>query len=315
MKYLNNFLAKLVGHRAMSKFLNIYEAPTVDKKYFANLHTMVLTIGFPRSGSSLIGYLLTAHPNIIMAHEPPEGGLYEIDDVMLLLNYILYIDQMRFNIAKEEQNFGKQSPTLSKKVKKRTFYAKSRYVYVPNQYQNHCKSLEIIGIKKSLRTTWELNKTNILERFKMNIKRQKMSLKFIFTVRNPYDMIITNIMNWAGKRDITDKNDLQKMIENHIQGFSKMSADNLALLNRINAQDVFMNRHEDMVAAPTRQLAKLCRFLGVEATEDYLNDCAAVIHEKPRKSRYELDWTEEQKEKVAEMIEQYDFLSHYSWSS
>ena len=315
MKYLNNFLARLLRHHAIPKFVNIYEAPTVNKKYFANLHTMVLTIGFPRSGSSLIGYLLTAHPNIIMAHEPPEKDLYKIDDAMLLLNYILYIDQMRFNIAKEAQNFGEQCPTPSNSVKKRTFYAKNRYVYVPNQYQNHCKSLEVIGIKKSLRATRQLNTTNVLERFKMNIKRQKMSLKFIFTVRNPYDIIITNIMNWAGKKDITDKNYLQKIIEDHIQGLSAMSADNLALLNKINAQDVFMNRHEDIIASPSEQLAKLCRFLGVETTEGYLNDCAAVVHEKPRQSRYELDWTEEDKEKVAKIIEQYDFLSHYSWSS
>ena len=315
MKYLNNLWAELIGHRAMPKFLNIYEVPAVDKKYFANLHTMVLTIGFPRSGSSLIGYLLTAHPNIVMAHEPPEKDLYKIDDVILLLNYILYIDQMRFKIAKKAQNFGEQSPTPSKRVEKRTFYARNRYVYVPNQYQSHCKSLEAIGIKKSLRATQQLNKTNILEQFKMNIERQKMSLKFIFTVRNPYDMIITNIMNWAGKKSITDKNYLQKMIEDHIQRLARMSADNLALLDRINAQDVFMNRHEDMVSAPTEQLAKLGRFLGIETSEDYLNDCAAVIHEKPRQSRHELDWTEEDKEKVAKMIEQYDFLSHYSWSS
>ena len=30
---------------------------------------MSLTFGFPRSGGSLLGYLLTAHPNIVMADE------------------------------------------------------------------------------------------------------------------------------------------------------------------------------------------------------------------------------------------------------
>ena len=299
----------------MPKFANIYEVPTVDKKYFANLHTMVLTIGFPRSGSSLVGYLLTAHPNIIMAHEPPEKDLYKIDDVMLLLNYILYIGKVRFSRAEEAQNFGEQSPAPSNSVEKRTFYAKNRYVYVPNQYQNDCKSLEVVGIKKSLKATGQLNKTNVLAQFKMNIKKQKISLKFIFTVRNPYDIIITTIMNRANKRHITNKNDLQKMIPNNIRIFSNKCARNLNILSLVETQHMFINRHEDMVAAPTEQLAKLCGFLGVEASEDYLNDCATVVHEKPRKSRYELDWTEEQKEEIAKIIEQYDFLSHYSWSS
>ena len=49
-----------------------YKIPVADEEYFGKLHTMVLTIGFHRSGSSLVGYLLTAHPNIIMAHEPKE---------------------------------------------------------------------------------------------------------------------------------------------------------------------------------------------------------------------------------------------------
>ena len=233
---------------------------------------------------------------------------------MFLLNYILYTDKLRFNKAKRAQNFGSREASPLNDTE-RKFYAVNRYVYVPNQWQNYCKSLKVAGIKKSLYTTEQLSEENVLEQFKKRLKKQKISLKFIFTVRNPYDIIITNMMNWAGKKDITDKNYLQKMIENHIQEFSRISADNLALLDQINAQDVFMNRHEAMIAFPSEQLAELCHFLGIEATEDYLNDCAAVVHEKPRKSRYELDWTEEQKEKVAEIIEQYDFLSHYSWSS
>ena len=293
-----------------------YKIPGADEEYFAHLHTMVLTIGFPRSGSSLVGYLLTAHPNIIMGHEPDLGkNLYEADDVMLLLNYILYTDKVRFSRAKEAQNFGSQDASPSNKVGQRVFYPKNRYVYVPHQWQNYCKSLEVIGIKGSISTTNQLSNRNALKQFKKRLKNQKISLKFIFTVRNPYDIIITTIMNRANKRHITDKNDLQKMIPDNIKIFSKRCTKSLKILSLVKTQPVFMNRHEDMIAAPARQLAKLCRFLGVEAPEDYLNDCAAVVHEKPRKSRYELDWTEKQKEEVAKIIEQYDFLADYSWSS
>ena len=293
-----------------------YKIPVADEDYFSNLHTMVLTIGFPRSGSSLIGYLLTAHPNIIMAHEPDLGKhLYEAQEVYFLLNYILYADKFGFNRAKEAQNFGSQETSPSNKVGPRVFYPKNRYVYVPNQWQNYYKSLEVIGIKGCLSTTVQLSEESVLEQLKKLLRKQKISLKFIFTVRNPYDIVITTIMNRAHQRHITDKNDMQKMMAENIKIFSKRCTKSLNILSLVKTQHVFMNRHEDMVATPTEQLAKLCRFLGVEASEDYLNDCAAVVHEKPRKSRYELDWTEEQKEKVAEMIEQYDFLSHYSWSS
>ena len=111
-----------------------YKIPGAGEDYFANLHTMVLTIGFPHSGSSLVGYLLTAHPNIIMAHEPEEKRhLYEVNDVMFLLNYILYTDKLRFSRAKEAQNFGSQDVSPSNNTE-RKFYAVNRHVYVPNQW-------------------------------------------------------------------------------------------------------------------------------------------------------------------------------------
>ncbi len=41
------------------------------EKSHKDIRIMLLTIGFARSGSSLLGYLLTAHPNIVIADEAP----------------------------------------------------------------------------------------------------------------------------------------------------------------------------------------------------------------------------------------------------
>ena len=40
------------------------------EKSFDNVRVMLLTIGFSGSGSSLLGYLLTAHPSMIVADQP-----------------------------------------------------------------------------------------------------------------------------------------------------------------------------------------------------------------------------------------------------
>jgi hypothetical protein len=40
-----------------------------QKKRFENVGTYFMFIGYPRSGHSLIGSLLDAHPNIVCAHE------------------------------------------------------------------------------------------------------------------------------------------------------------------------------------------------------------------------------------------------------
>jgi hypothetical protein len=41
----------------------------VDKPDFSSVRTFVLFVGYPRSGHSLIGSIMDAHPNIIIAHE------------------------------------------------------------------------------------------------------------------------------------------------------------------------------------------------------------------------------------------------------
>ena len=40
------------------------------EKSFDDVRVMLLTIGFPGSGSSLVGYFLTAHPRVVIADEP-----------------------------------------------------------------------------------------------------------------------------------------------------------------------------------------------------------------------------------------------------
>ncbi|MFX0095289.1 MAG: hypothetical protein ACFFBD_26380, partial [Candidatus Hodarchaeota archaeon] len=48
----------------------IYGYPVLKyRKYFKDLRTFILFIGSSRSGSSLVGALLDAHPNVIIAQE------------------------------------------------------------------------------------------------------------------------------------------------------------------------------------------------------------------------------------------------------
>lgn len=42
----------------------VVETPDLSK-----IHTFVLFVGYPRSGHSLIGSIMDAHPNVIIAHE------------------------------------------------------------------------------------------------------------------------------------------------------------------------------------------------------------------------------------------------------
>ncbi len=90
-----------------------YEMPALDTAYFKDIRIFVSTIGFHRSGSSLVGYLLTAHRNIIIAHEPriKNTDLYELT-AKELFNWIIAKDKNRFRAAKEFIENSQKSSSL-----------------------------------------------------------------------------------------------------------------------------------------------------------------------------------------------------------
>ena len=94
------------------------------EKSFDNVQVMLLTIGFPRSGSSLVGYLLAAHPSMVIADEPlvlnrgvalmahinningiklrKTDCLYSAD-LNKIFNVVLSVDYVRWLVAKKRE--------------------------------------------------------------------------------------------------------------------------------------------------------------------------------------------------------------------
>ena len=306
-----------------------YEIPAPNAAYFKDVHTMVLVSFFPGSGSSLLSYLLTANPNMIVAHEPDQQGksLYDEVSVPVLLNHILFTDKMRLEDAAKVQSFEalKKASNLYN-LARRTYSEQERYIYVPNQWQARYDVLEVIGVKNSLLLAESLLAEERLQKLKKNLEKAGIRrLKFIFTVRNPYDMIATNVLYWAGNKRVrmVTKDDVSKMLDYQIKVSFPIMCEKgerlfklmkpRSILNQV--PDILINKHEDLVASPAEQLSKLCEFLKVPALPDYLNECASVVDKYPNPSRHELNWFNLQKKKVAELIDKYHFLSGYSWDS
>ena len=306
-----------------------YEISAPDVVCFKDVHTMVLVSFFPGSGSSLLGYLLTAHPNMVVAYEPDqqEKSLYDEVSVPVLLNHILSTDKIRLEDAAKVQSFEalKKASNLYN-LARRTYTEQERYVYVPNQWQARYESLEVIGVKNSLPLVESLLAEGRLQRLRESLQKARIHhLRFIFTVRNPYDMIATNVLYWAENKRVrmVTKDDISKMLDYQIKvSFPTMCERGEILFklmkpgNILNqTTDILINKHEDLVASPVEELSKLCEFLKVPALPDYLDDCASVVDKYPNPSRHELNWLNLQKQKVAELIDKYHFLSGYSWDS
>ena len=310
-------------HSYKEKLLELIQ-PKKDlwEKSFDNVRVILLTIGFSGSGSSLLGYLLTAHPNMVVADQPAirsgepvaldindingiskkKNDLY-LADLNKIFNVILGVDYIRWLAVKERRENNNILFTQGTRQK--------RYILVPNQYQGRFEILKVLGIKCSDKTTKYLSSKPQFTTFQKRLEERGICLKLILTVRNPYDMIGNKTGKWNKYED-----SLQKPItKDAISYVEERSKESIKLLKQVDPQDIFVSRHEKMVADPRLQLTKICEFAQLSVSPDYLDSCASCVHEKPHRRRFKFEWAPKQKQEVASLIEQYDFFSGYDWES
>ena len=136
---------------------------------FDNVEAFCLFIGYPRSGHSLVGSLLDAHPNVVLAHE---------------LDALRYVaagyrrHQLYWMILRRDAEFTRSG-------RRWTEFDYS----VPGQWQGRFEQLQIIGDKKGGATTFMLEQhPELIDRLKRTVGTD---VRLIHVVRNPYDNIAT----------------------------------------------------------------------------------------------------------------------------
>jgi hypothetical protein len=244
-------------------------------------------IGYPRSGHSLIGAILDAHPNIILSHE------------LDVLNFI--------------QNTKSQKTIFSMIVARSQWFAKGGcvwrgYVYkVPNQWQGKYAELLVIGDKKGGASSKRLgSNSDLLLEIKGIIKKEMV---LIHVIRNPFDNITTRAR--GGSHVMREVNDelLLESIQKHFRDVETISK--IKKENKFSILDIY---NEHFISDPKKEIIRMCNFLGVNnISEEYLNDCASIVFASPKKTRNQINWKPEFIEMVHEQINKYDFLKGYSF--
>lgn len=258
------------------------------RKLFEDVETFCMFIGYPRSGHSLIGALLDAHPNVIIA---PELGVLKYIYAGFSKKQIYYL------LLKRSQSFAENDGKLYSK------WFKYSYI-VPNQFQGRHKKLQVIGDKHGEGETLRLQtRPWLLKRLRKSID---INTKFIHVMRNPYDNIST-IYRKAKVHNITP--DLKESVEYYFSLCQTV----MNIKRQIKSADIFELRHESFINNPKEHIKELCHFLGVEATDDYLSDCASIVYKSPHKSRYDIAWDIELINTVKERMEKFPFLNGYSY--
>ena len=69
----------------------------------------------------------------------------------------------------------------------------------------------------------------------------------------------------------------------------------------------------EIVKNPAETLRRICQFLEISCTEQYLQDCAATVDPVPSITRDFIEWTAEQRNTVYDMMKKHPFFEGYSF--
>lgn len=268
-------------------FKSIHQAETY-REAFAGIHTYVTFIGIGRSGTTLIGSLLDAHPRIIIANQ--ETSLKYMHPRLfsrLQVYWLLY------------QNSRQRADSRT---------GSGGYSYaVKDQWQGRFERLAVIGDKsKSAQdVTWLTSSPGLLDRM---AALTGAKIRMMHVIRNPFDTIAT--------RSVRRKLPLEKISREYF-GLSDRLMRLIQRLDSISEYDVerITVYLEDFIEDPVRHLAIACKKLGVEAGDGYLRDCAKIVKRSPHKSRNEVKWDPALIQGIQEKLKRFPFLARYSFSS
>jgi hypothetical protein len=250
-----------------------------QRHLFDQVERYCMFLGYPRSGHSLVGSLLDAHPDVVLAHE--------LDSVRLI-RLGFRRDQLFALILANERSF-----TDSGRLWTGSDYR------VPDQWQGAFRRLRVIGDKKGGQSTRRLREAP--ERLDGLRRTVGVPLRVVHVIRNPFD----NIASMSLRRDA--------LIDDVAEDYFGLCAAVEKLVARFAPEEIAAVRYETLVEDPLLVLSDLCRFLGVETESAYLRDAASILKKGPSLTRERVTWSPRLRAEIEHRMADHEHLSGYSF--
>jgi hypothetical protein len=263
-----------------------HRAPSTPAAPYNDLRAFCLFIGYPKSGHSLVGALLDAHPDMVIARATNPLALVAVDGMPRDEAFALLLENSRAEALRGRKQ--------------------NRYRYsVEGQWQGRVRTLLVLGDKFSDRTSKRIAKTpDALAVFRREVD---VPLRLLHVVRNPFDMVAR-----IAKQKIRAGSDEERRAR---------ATAYIGRLAEINDGVIAAGEHpvltvhqESVIERPERELGRMCGFLGVEADAGYLEACAAIVFPSPQRTRDLLDWSPTQIAAVEHVIDRHSFFDRYAFA-
>lgn len=245
---------------------------------FDAVERFCLFVGYPRSGHSLVGSLLDAHPEIAISHEL---------HVLRYLRYGFSREQLFTLIVENSEREAARGRE------------QSNYPYsVPGQWQGRTRRLRVIGDKRGGTTIRKI--ASQPKRLDALRERVGVPVHLIHVIRHPLDSIARMALA-SPHRDPAELSDHYFAMADGVSALWERTPEDTRI-------DVV---HEALIANPREELAALCDALGVTCEALYLDACASIVWSDPKKSRDAFAWPGALRERIEARLATYPFFERY----
>ncbi|MEZ5931156.1 MAG: hypothetical protein R3F54_04265 [Alphaproteobacteria bacterium] len=240
--------------------------------------TLVLFVGQSRSGHSLVGSLIDAHPDAVIAHEIHALKHLLRGAALAEVSRAIRLNAHLFDLLGR---------------------AYTGYDYqVPGQWQGRCRDLLVIGDKKGNGTT------RLLRRHPQGLARVEarlgLPIRFINVIRHPLDNIATKAM----RTGVSLAEAARRFLAN---------AETLATLTRDRPDQVRTVYLDALTAEPKAVLADLVGWLGLSPdVPGYLDASAGLVFARPKRTRDQVDWPPRLIDSIRRDLARYPALARFA---
>ena len=277
-----------------------------------SISKFLLFVGYARSGHSIIGSILDAHPHVIIAHEYSLISQWLTDPLLHSNKTWLY------NVLYENSYFSSNTNG----TRMRSLSRKGYSLIVDNLWQgSYNRNIIVIGDKAGGKTTntYLRNKTGVHKVITELRETVKVPIVAIHAVRNPFDNIATMVLR-------------KSHLYNQYHGSNSSVYDDIDVLNaRANAYfkrvsavvemtqqlniSVITVHNDDLIHHPARTISHLCSNLSITCTKEYLAQCSSAVYVTSFHSRHKIQWTARLIDFVHEKSKQFSFLQRYKFDN
>jgi hypothetical protein len=244
---------------------------------FDRVERFCLFVGYPRSGHSIVGAMLEAHPDAVIAHELNASPLILAGCTR---------DELYSRLVARARWFHRRG-------------SRTNYDYrVPGQWQGRHRTLRVIGDKRGGAVTRALAEhPDLLERVR---RSTGVPLRLIHVVRDPLDNVAA-IARWH-EMTLADAADYY---------FTHCAT--MARIDDLCAPGELLTvAHEAFVQDPAATLRTLCSFLDLEPDPSWLESCRAVVFPAPTRSGQKVRWPDALDARIAERARAFPQLARYA---